>query len=81
MLTGVKWQAITPKGVVITTKEGKRQTIEADTVLLTLGFDPNSTLYQELKDKLLEIQLIGDCTSNRYILGSIADGARVGRLL
>ena len=41
MLTRVKYEEITPDGVVITDKEGKRQTIAADTVILAAGVKPN----------------------------------------
>jgi NADH dehydrogenase FAD-containing subunit len=41
MITGATCKEITKKGLVITTKKGKEQTIEADTVVPTLPFKPN----------------------------------------
>ena len=49
MLTGAKCQEINEKFVVITTKEGKEQTIEADSVVLAVGAKPNIKLLKSLK--------------------------------
>ncbi|MCX5999202.1 MAG: FAD-dependent oxidoreductase [Chloroflexi bacterium] len=75
MLTRVKYEAITPDGVVITDKEGKRQTIAADTVVLAAGVKPNLDLFQALQGKVAEAHAAGDCTELRLIRGSIADGS------
>lgn len=77
MLTGVNYEEITPKGVIITTQEGERQTIEADTVVLAGGMEPNVALSQAIEGKVPQIYLVGDCTELRLIRGAIADGARV----
>ncbi len=81
MLAGVQHEEITEWGVVITNKEGQSQLIEAETIVLAIGARPNLALLNELKDRVSEVHLAGDCVEPRDIMGAIADGARVGRAL
>jgi 2,4-dienoyl-CoA reductase (NADPH2) len=79
MLPGVKYEEVTDKGLVIITKEGKKQTIEADTVVTALPLLPNSELVEALDGVVPEVYAIGDCKDPHLIVDAIADGARVGR--
>jgi 2,4-dienoyl-CoA reductase (NADPH2) len=79
MMSGVKYEEITEKGLTITTKEGIRQTIEADTALTTLPLLPNTELLKSLEGSAPEVYAIGDCAEPRLIVNAIADGARVAR--
>jgi 2,4-dienoyl-CoA reductase-like NADH-dependent reductase (Old Yellow Enzyme family)/thioredoxin reductase len=79
MLTGVKYEDITDKGLVITDREGQRQTIEADTVVLATGAAPNNDLATELERQNVALHLIGDCVTPGKITDAIRDGARLGR--
>ncbi len=81
LLTGVKYKEVTPQGLVLTTKEGETRTIEADTIVLAAGAIPNNQLYEELKGKVAEIHLIGDCVEPRIIRDAISDGFCVAREL
>jgi NADPH-dependent 2,4-dienoyl-CoA reductase/sulfur reductase-like enzyme len=74
LLTGVSYGGSIPGGVALTTKEGERRTIEADTVVLAAGASPNRQLYGDLKGRIPEIYLIGDCVEPRSIRDAIADG-------
>jgi len=74
MLTGVQYQEITDQGVIITTREGERQTVEADTVVLAAGSLPDTELYETLKGKVPELYLVGDCVEPRNIMSAVADG-------
>ena len=80
-MTGVKYVEITDKGLTIITKEGKRQTIEADTILPAIPLAPNAELMKALEDKVPEIYAIGDCSEPRLIIDAIADGYRIARAL
>jgi 2,4-dienoyl-CoA reductase (NADPH2) len=75
-LTEAKCREITADGLVITTKEGRRQTIEADTVVFAEGIEPNPGLFQAIEGKLSPVYLAGDCQRIGLIKGAIADGAR-----
>jgi 2,4-dienoyl-CoA reductase (NADPH2) len=74
MLTKAKINQVTDKGVNITTKEGVTQTIEGDTVVPALPYKPNTALYDSLKGKVPEIQLIGDSKDPRLILDAVYEG-------
>ena len=76
MLTEAKCQEITVDGLVITTKEGERQTIDADTVVFAEGTEPNPRLFQAIEDKVSPVYLAGDYREIGLIKGAIADGAR-----
>ncbi len=81
MLTEVSYHHINDSGVVVTTREGEHQTVEADTVVLAAGASPNNELYQALQGKIAELYLIGDAIEPRSILEAVAEGGRVGRAL
>lgn len=73
MLTSAKVKSITDEGVVVE-KEGKAQTIGADTIVLAAGMKPNKALFDALKNKIPRAQAIGDCVEARRILEAIHDG-------
>jgi 2,4-dienoyl-CoA reductase (NADPH2) len=81
MITGVKYEEITDKGIVIVTKDGKKQTVEADTVALITGLAPNVELFKTLEGKVPEIHRIGDCEQPGLIVHAIHAGSRVGRAI
>ena len=81
LLTGVKYEEITDEGLLITTKEGEKHIIEADTIVLAAGARPNTELFEALKDKGYETYLAGDCIEPRSILNAIHDGSEVGRTI
>ena len=81
IITGAKCEEITDKGLTISTREGKRQTIETDTIIPVLPFKPNTELFDTLKGKVPEIYLIGDGREPRLILDAIADGWRISNSL
>jgi len=79
MMTGVKYERITDKGLIITTKEGKKQTIEADSILPVNPLAPNSELFKSLQGKIPEVYSIGDSSTAGLIIDAIADGYSIGR--
>jgi 2-enoate reductase len=74
MITKAKVNSITTKGVNITTKDGQNQTIEGDTIVPALPYKPNTELFEALKDKVAEIQIIGDSKEPRLILDAVYEG-------
>jgi 2,4-dienoyl-CoA reductase (NADPH2) len=80
MFSGVLYEEITPEGLTIIVKEGKRKKIKADTVLIIEKGRKNVELYKALVEKVSEIYLIGDAKDDtpRWFAGSIYDGARIG---
>lgn len=64
---------------VVRSKDGNRQTIPADTIVLAIGAVPNDNLTKELATKVKEIYAVGDCKSPRRIREAIKEGFRVAR--
>jgi thioredoxin reductase len=81
MMSDVRFDEVTDKGLVITTKEGEKQTIEADTIITALPMLPNDELANSLKGVAPEIYAIGDCKTPAYIANAIAGGSRVARAI
>ena len=81
MLPGVKYEEIMDKGLIITTKEGKRQTLEADTIVTALPLLPNAALLKSLDGSAPEVYAIGDCKDPHLIVDAIAEGSHLGRAI
>jgi len=81
MMTGVTFEEITDKGLIISTAEGKKQTVEADTVVLALPLLPDTELLPNLAGKAPEIYTIGDCREPNQITDAIADGSRLAHTI
>ncbi|MBN1907566.1 MAG: FAD-dependent oxidoreductase [Deltaproteobacteria bacterium] len=78
---GVKYEEITDKGLTITTKEGERKTLAADTILPTLPMLQDTELIKILKGAAPEIYQIGDCSNPALIIDAIGDGSYIGRTI
>ena len=83
IITGVQYKEITNKGLAITTREGRRQTIEADSIMPSTLLVPNTELLKALKGKVPEVYAVGDCTPEqpRLIKKSITAGYRVANAI
>jgi 2,4-dienoyl-CoA reductase (NADPH2) len=81
IMTEVNYNKITDKGLVITTNTGKRQTIEADTIVTAMPLLPNTELIKSLKGSVPELHVIGDCKEPHLIVDAIADGSRIARAI
>jgi 2,4-dienoyl-CoA reductase (NADPH2) len=74
----VEYEKIIEEGVVIM-REGKRQTIPADTVVVAAGAVPEASLVGALLARGLETYPIGDCVSPGKIANALREAAWVGR--
>lgn len=70
---------ITDKTVVAIDTEFKKHNFEADTVVLAVGYTPNRTLYDSLREQVPELYAIGDCVKARKMPDAIHEGAYVAR--
>ena len=84
---GARAERLVPGKGLLVSKESGQELIEADTVVLALGFLPNRDLIGSLdikentvsiNGKNAEIYLIGDCKEPRKILEAVHEGAEVG---
>ncbi len=73
---GVKYEEINEKGLVITTKEGKRMLIEADTVMPSLFLKQNLDMEEKLKGIVPEVYTVGSCVKPEPDL--MVDATRAG---
>ncbi|MGQ9460416.1 MAG: oxidoreductase [Candidatus Bathyarchaeaceae archaeon] len=76
MITNAKVEKITRNSVVYE-KDGKKQTVEADSVVLAMGSKPNLGLMGALKGKVPELYAIGDAEKPGNVLKAIHDGYRI----
>ena len=81
ILTGVKYQEVNDKGLVLTDSTGATQVLEADTVMVTLPLQPNTALHQSLEGKVPELYQIGDCNNPGVIFDAMIAGFEVGRIV
>ena len=73
ILTKATAKEITDLGVVIDYR-GKKQLIEADTVILALGAQPNQELGNQLKKLGTQLYLVGDCNVVRRLPDAVEGG-------
>ncbi len=80
LISGVKeYVEVTDKGLIIITGDGKKQTIEADSIVTALPLTPNNELLEGLKGKVPEVYAIGDCKDPLLIADAIGAGLRTAR--
>ena len=79
ILTGHRLEKICDEGAVVSDKEGNKRTIEADTVIMSVGLRPEKSLEDELKG--MEVYRIGDGRQVGNIQSAIWEAYEVARLL
>jgi 2,4-dienoyl-CoA reductase (NADPH2) len=79
ILSEVKYEAVTQKGLVVTTRDGARKTLAADSVITALPLKTSEELAKRMADMAKEVHVIGDAGKPALILDAVADGARIGR--
>jgi 2,4-dienoyl-CoA reductase (NADPH2) len=66
-------------GKIVVSKEGNKETIDADTVVMATGYTPSNDLYDKLEGKIPELVLIGDTKEPRKCLEAVYEGVKAGR--
>jgi 2,4-dienoyl-CoA reductase (NADPH2) len=80
LISGVKeYVEVTDEGLTILTGDGKKQTIEADSIVTALPLTPNSELLDALKKRAPEVYAVGDCREPLLIADAIGTGLRTAR--
>jgi len=79
-MTNALAKEITAEGLIVD-REGKEQLIRAETLVIATGAKAVNTLYENLKDHIGEIYLIGDAKNPRKALEAVAEGLAVGRTI
>ncbi len=81
ILTECAVQKITATDVIYKSKDGKTNSLKADTVVLAIGNRPEASLYESLKDEVKEIYNIGDSNGGGIIPNAVYDGYTVGNMI
>jgi 2,4-dienoyl-CoA reductase-like NADH-dependent reductase (Old Yellow Enzyme family)/thioredoxin reductase len=81
MLASATCEEIKEGSVLVTTAEGKRETILADTIVIAAGYEANDRLYKDLEGKVPEIYCIGNSAKPRKILEATSEGYQIGMAL
>lgn len=81
LLPGVKYGEITEKGLTITTREGEKRILAADTILPALPMAPDTEFVKSLEGAAPEVYPVGDCGNPALIIDAIGDGSRIGRAI
>jgi NADPH-dependent 2,4-dienoyl-CoA reductase/sulfur reductase-like enzyme len=75
LLAGATLKQVSDGQVRIADPDGKEQLIPADTLVLALGFKPETGLTAELENRGIDCRPVGDCRSPARLMGAIHDGA------
>ncbi|MBW2219981.1 MAG: NAD-binding protein [Deltaproteobacteria bacterium] len=73
-----RYEEILKDGLVITTKEGDKKTLKADSIMTVFPLMKNEDLYNSLQDKVPEVYAIGACTEPKTL---IVDAVKAGNEL
>ena len=77
VLTGTRLKEINDKGAVIERKDGTEETLEADTVIMSIGYRPVPSMAESLSGCGAEIYEIGDGNRVGNVLTCIQDAYEV----
>ncbi len=78
ILTNCAVEKITATDVIYKSKDGKTNSVKADTVVVAIGTRPESSLYESLKGEVTELYNIGDSNGGGIIPNAVYDGYTVG---
>jgi 2,4-dienoyl-CoA reductase (NADPH2) len=78
MLAGVKYEEVTSKGLTVTTRDGKKRTIEANTIVTALPLLPDQEQIKSFEKLAPEFYAIGDCNNPKLTVDAVADGSKIG---
>lgn len=62
---------VTDEGAVLISNKFKKQSVAADTIIISVGFKSNRQLYNELHGKITDLYLIGDAYETANIMDAI----------
>ncbi len=74
-------EEVSPEGLNVCGKDGQRQTVPADTVVIATGSKPDKSLYDALHGKVAGLYLVGDAVAPRSIFEAVEEGFKAGVLV
>lgn len=79
VLIGTRIEEILDDGLVVVLPEGKKQRIDADTIVLSMGYATDNTLLATLRGKIKSLFAIGDCVKARSVRDAVHEGGYIAR--
>jgi len=76
--TSTKLKSVNEGSAIIETENGE-ETLEVDTVILSVGYKSNKNLYEEIKHDVDKLYLIGDARHVKNIMYAIWDAYEIAR--
>lgn len=76
--TSAKLKSVEKGSAIIETEKGE-ETIEADTVILAVGYKSDKHLYEEVKHDVNKLYVVGDSRQVKNIMYAIWDGYEIAR--
>jgi pyruvate/2-oxoglutarate dehydrogenase complex dihydrolipoamide dehydrogenase (E3) component len=81
LLTSATCEQIEEGSVLVTTAEGKKETIRAGTIVVAVGYKASDRLYKELEGRVPQLYCVGDSAKPRRILEAVDEGYRTSLAL
>jgi 2,4-dienoyl-CoA reductase-like NADH-dependent reductase (Old Yellow Enzyme family)/NADPH-dependent glutamate synthase beta subunit-like oxidoreductase len=79
--TGHRVSRIADHGVYVTAEDGAESFIEAEAVVMAVGYQADNRLYERIKSLKIPIYQIGDCLEPRSAKAAIREAAEIGRAI
>jgi len=79
VMYNIRVEAIDPEGIHLVNKEGRKETLPYDTLIISRGRQPVDSLFDQLAGKVQEIYKIGDCSKVANIQGAVWSANEVAR--
>jgi 2,4-dienoyl-CoA reductase-like NADH-dependent reductase (Old Yellow Enzyme family)/thioredoxin reductase len=80
-LLGHRLIRVEDSGIVVTGNAERKRFIEAESVVIALGNEPENRLYGQIKSLGIAAYRIGDCLEPRNAKAAIREGAVIGRIV
>jgi len=76
-LTEMKVEEITNEGIIAIDREGKSETIAADTAIYSLGLRPRTSIVDQFRNSAADVYIVGDCHRAGTIKEAVHGGFNV----
>ena len=80
-MTGTALNAYNGQDVTVKALDGDEQTVPAETLILSVGYDKDTALYEDMKYSAYETYILGDCKSVRKIINAVWEAYEVARFI
>jgi len=79
ILTSHHLVKVSATGALVIDNDGNEQFLEAESIIIAVGNNPDNTLFNQVKKLGIEVYQIGDCLEVRSAKEAIYEGASIGR--